>query len=339
MLPADVRGTNDTMTNSAQAWPRRGVLATGLALPALARAQSREWPSGPVRFITLWAAGGGSDVMARLYCTKLSELAGQQFIVENRAGAAGNLGTEMIAKAPPDGSVIGLGNVAPLALASSLYPSLPFNPRQDFTLVGGIWQMPNLLIINKDLPVNSVPELIAFLRANPGKYAYASPGSGTTNHLSAEMLKRAAGLDILHVPYRGGAPAHVDLLAGRVHMIFDAIPGGLPAAREGRVKALAVTSAQRSAAAPDIPTMAEFLPGFEITSWSGVVAPAGLPQPIVEKLAALTRQALQSPDLIAKFADYGASPWIVDTPTFARFRASEEQRFAELIRAAGARVD
>ena len=321
---------------------RRALLAAlpaALSLPGLARAQRGEWPAAPVRFITHWPAGGGSDVMVRIYCTKMSELAGQQFVVENRAGAAGNLGTEAIARAPADGSVIGLANIAPLALASSLYPNLPFDPARDFTLAGGIWQMPNVLIINKDIPAQTLPELIALLKANPGKYAYASAGSGTTNHLSGEMLKRAAGVDMLHVPYRGGAPAIVDLLAGRVQIFFDVVSSGLAQVREGRVRALAVTSARRSPAALEIPTMAEYLPGFEITSWSGVMGPAGLPAPIVGRLAALTRQALQSPDLIAKFRDNGATPWSIGPAEFTEFRAAEEARFGELIRASGARVD
>jgi tripartite-type tricarboxylate transporter receptor subunit TctC len=184
-----------------------------------------------------------------------------------------------------------------------------------------------------------VPELIALLKANPGKYTFASSGSGTTVHLSGEMFKTMAGLDILHVPYRGGAPAHVDLLGGRVHMIFDNIPQALAEAKEGKVRALAVTGAQRSPQAPEIPTMAEFLPGFEITSWGAVIGPAGLPKPMVQRLSALTKQALESPDLIARFRDNGATTWWTTPEGLADFRKQNEAQFAPLIRASGARVD
>jgi tripartite-type tricarboxylate transporter receptor subunit TctC len=269
----------------------------------------------------------------------MAEVTGQQFVVENRTGSAGNVGTEAIARAPADGNTIGLGSVAPLAISPILYARLPFNPNRDFTYVSGLWQLPNLLVVNNDVPARSVPELIALLKANPGRYAYASSGSGTTVHLSGEMFKSMAGLDILHVPYRGGAPAHIDLLAGRVHMIFDNIPQAFASAREGKVRALAVTGAQRSPQAPEIPTMAEFLPGFEITSWGAVIGPAGLPRPMVQRLSALTKQSLESPDLIARFRDNGATPWWTTPEDLAAFRSANEAAFAPLIRASGARVE
>ncbi len=210
---------------------------------------------------------------------------------------------------------------------------------RDLTHVSGLWQLPNLLIVNKDVPARTVPELIALLRAKPGEYAYASSGSGTTVHLSGEMFKSLAGVDILHVPYRGGAPAHIDLLAGRVHVIFDNIPQALASARDGKVRALAVTGARRGPQAPEIPTMAEFLPGFEVTSWGSVIGPAGLPGPVVERLSALTKQALENPDLAARFRDNGATPWWATPEDMLRFRASDEARFAPLVRASGARVE
>ncbi len=180
----------------------------------------------------------------------MSEITGQQFVVENRSGSGGNVGVDAIAKSQPDGYTIGLGSIAPHAIAPTLYANLPFNAAQDFTFISGLWQLPNLLVVNNDLPARSVPELIALLKANPGKYAYGSSGIGTTPHLSGELLKQMDGSDILHVPYRGGATALLDLLAGRVHLIMDNIPGLLPTAREGRIRALAVTGPQRSAAAP-----------------------------------------------------------------------------------------
>ena len=313
------------------------VLATApLAAPALGQGQ---WPTGPIRFIGIFPPGGGTDILSRLWCLKMSEITGQQFVVENRSGNGGNVGTEAIARSPADGNTIGLASVASLSIAPTLFARLPFDVRRDFSYIAGLWQLPNLLVINNDVPARTVPELIALLRANPGKYAYASSGSGTTVHLSGEMFKHLAGLDILHVPYRGGAPAHVDIQGGRVHMIFDNIPQGLALAREGKVRALAVTGAQRSPMAPEIPTMAEFLPGFEITSWGGVLGPAGIPRPIVDRINALTKQALESEDLARRFRENGATPWWTTPEDLASFRAANEASFAPLIRASGARVD
>lgn len=319
---------------------RRALLGLA-ALPALsapARAQPA-WPTGPVRFIGLFPPGGGTDILSRMYCLKMSEITGQQFVVENRAGSAGNIGTEAIARATPDGNTIGLASVAPLSIGPTLYARLPFNPTRDFSYVSGLWQLPNLLVVNNDVPARSVPELIALLRANPGKFAFASSGSGTTVHISGEMFKTMAGVDMLHVPYRGAAPAHVDIQGGRVHMIFDNIPQGLALHRDGRVRALAVTGAQRSPIAPEIPTMAEFLPGFEINSWGGVMGPAGVPRAIVDRLNALTKQALESDDLKRRFLENGATPWHTTPEELATYRAANEAAMAPIIRASGARVD
>ena len=318
---------------------RRSVLAFAaapLAAPAFAQPA---WPANSIRFIGLFPPGGGTDILSRLWCIKMSEITGQQFVVENRAGSAGNIGTEAIARAAPDGNTIGLASVAPLGIGPTLYSRLPFNPTRDFSYVSGLWQLPNLLVVNNDVPARSVPELIALLRANPGRFAYASSGSGTTVHISGEMFKTMAGVDMLHVPYRGAAPAHVDIQGGRVHMIFDNIPQGLALHRDGKVRALAVTGAQRSPQAPEIPTMAEFLPGFEITSWGGVMGPAGMPPAIVARLNALTKQALEADDLKRRFLENGATPWWTTPEDFATYRAANEAAFAPIIRASGARVD
>ncbi len=290
------------------------VLAAGSAAatttPARAADAAGDWPTQPVRYINLFPPGGATDVMSRIYCAKLGDVAEQQFIVENRAGAGGTVGQAAIAKAAPDGYTIGLGSIASLAIAPSIYPSLPYDPARDFTYVSGIWKLPNMLIVNNDLPVHSVPELIALLRASPRRYSYGSGGSGTSPHLSMEMLKQQAGFDVLHVPYRGGAPAMIDLLAGRVQMMFDNMPTAVAAAREGKVRALAVTSAERSPAAPEVPTIMEFVPGFEeITSWGGVVGPPALPAGVVERLNGFTRRALEDRDLIRVFQLNGATTW------------------------------
>jgi tripartite-type tricarboxylate transporter receptor subunit TctC len=319
----------------------RRALVAALAMPAIAQAQGNgaDWPNQAVRFIGIFPPGGGTDILSRIWCQKMTEVTGQQFVVENRSGSAGNVGTEAIAHARPDGYTIGLASVAALAISPTLYARLPFNPEKDFTYLSGLWQLPNMLVINNDVPAHTVPELIALIKANPGKYSFASSGSGTTVHISGEMFKSMAGLDIVHVPYRGGAPAHLDLMAGRVHMIFDNIPQALAEAREGKVRALAVTGAERSPQAPEIPTMAELLPGFEINSWGGVLAPAGLPRPMVERISMLTRQALATDDVKRKYYDNGATVWPASPAELVEFRRKNEAAFAPLIRASGARVD
>lgn len=316
---------------------RRSLIATA-AIPAVSWAQT-SWPAQPVRMIVPFAAGGGVDTLVRLWANRMGELAGQAFVVENRAGAAGDIGTSALARSPADGTVIGLGSVSSLAISPTLRASVPFDVERDFAYVSGLWQLPNLLVVNNDVPATTVPELIELIRRNPGKYTFASPGSGTTVHLSGEMFKQKAGLDMLHVPYRGGAAAHIDLLAGRVHMIFDNIPQGLANSRQGKVRALGVTSRERSPMAPEIPALAEFLPGFDITSWGSVIAPAGLPEPIVARLSALTRAALESPEVADKFRENGAATWWTTPEDLAAFRRANQEQLAPVIRASGARIE
>ena len=319
---------------------RRSLIsAAAVTAAAPALGQRGSWPTGPIRFIGIFPPGGGTDILSRLWCTKMGEITGQSFVVENRSGSAGNVGTEAIARSAPDGNTIGLASVAPLAISPTLYARLPFDVNRDLSYICGLWQLPNMLVVNNDVPARTVAELIALCRANPGRYAFASSGSGTTVHLSGEMFKQLAGIDILHVPYRGGAPANVDLLAGRVHMMFDNIPQALAHHRAGQMRALAVTGAQRSPQAPEIPTMAEFLPGFEITSWGGVCGPAGMPAEMVERIGQLGRQAVEAPDTRRRFEENGAAVWWTSPQGLADFRRENEQRFAPLIRASGARVD
>ncbi len=325
--------------------PRRMLLAAtaGLALPGIARAQGNaqgsDWPNRPVRYINPYPAGGSTDVLSRIWCARMSELTGQSFVVENRGGAGGNVGVEAIARAAPDGYTIGLGGIATHAIAPTLYGSLPFDPVKDFTFISGLWQLPNLLGVNLDLPAHSVPELIALLKANPGKYSFGSAGSGTTLHLSGEMFKQLAGVDMVHVPYRGAAPGLVDLMAGRIHMMFDNMPSILSLARQGKVRALAVTSANRSPAVPDLPAISEFLPGFDVVSWTLVCGPAGLPRAVSERMSAFSKRALEHPDLVRAFAEQGATAWYTSMEEIANYRTAQQARLAPLIRASGARVD
>jgi len=327
--------------------PRRAALALGLAAPALAaRAQSAStpgaaWPTQPVRYINGYPAGGATDTLSRLYCARMAEVTGQQFVVENRSGSGGIVGADAIAKSRPDGTTVGLGGIATGAIAPTLYASLPFDPRRDFTHASGLWQLPNMLVVNNDLPARTVPELIELARARPGgrQLTYASAGAGTTIHLAGAMFAHAIGAPMLHVPYRGGAPAMVDVIAGRVDMIFDNIPGALAQARQGKVRPIAVTGRGRNAAAPEVPAMAEHLPGFEMVSWTCLSAPAGLPPGMAARMTALTRQALSSEELRRSFAEHGATPWWTTAEDIEAYRAAQEAALRPLILASGARVE
>jgi tripartite-type tricarboxylate transporter receptor subunit TctC len=315
-----------------------GALATPMLATGIARAAD-DWPSKPVRYINSFPAGGPTDILSRVACQKLSELTGQQFIVDNKGGSGGNVGAEAIAHSAPDGYTIGLYSVASHAIAPTLYAKLPFDPAKDFTAVTMLWSLPNLLIVRPGIPAKTVPELIKLARANPGKYSFASSGSGTTVHLAGELFKYMAKIDLLHVPYRGSAPATQDLLAGQVDMIFDNIPGSLAQMHADKAVGLAVTSLQRSPVAPEIPAMAEFLPGYEINSWGGICGPAGLPPAMVEKLSALTQKALESDDLKKTYLKQGATPLWMSPADTAAYRAADEKRLAPVIKASGARVD
>ena len=325
--------------------PRRRALilsASAFAAPMIASGIVRaadEWPNKPVKYINLFPAGGPTDVLSRIACQKLTELTGQQFIVENRGGSGGNVGADAIAKSAPDGYTIGLMSVSSHAIATTLYAKLPFNADKDFTPVTMLWSLPNLLIVRKSLGPKTVPELIAMAKQNPGKISYASSGAGTTVHLSGAVFASLAGIDILHVPYRGSAPAIQDLLADQVDMIFDNIPGSLAQMAGGKVWGLGVTSTERSPMAPDVPTMAEFLPGFDINSWGGICGPAGLPPAIVDKLNALAKQALDSDEVKKAYLKNGATPLWKSVPDTIAYRRAEEQRFAPIVKASGAKVD
>ena len=329
---------NNTLSRRRALSLAGGALATPMLVSGIARAAD-DWPSKPVRYINSFPAGGPTDVLSRIACQKLGEMTGQQFIVENKGGSGGNVGAEAIAHAAPDGYTIGLYSVASHAIAPTLYAKLPFDPAKDFTAITMLWSLPNLLIVRPGIPAKTVPELIKLARANPGKYSFASSGSGTTVHLAGELFKYMAKLDLLHVPYRGSAPATQDLLAGQVDMIFDNIPGSLAQMRADKAVGLAVTSLQRSPAAPEIPAMAEFLPGYEVNSWGGICGPAGLPPAMVEKLSALTQKALESNDLKATYLKQGATPLWMSPADTAAYRAADERRLAPVIKASGARVD
>jgi len=315
--------------------PTRRLILAGLALPAIARAQSTDWPRQPVRFINLYAPGGANDILSRAFCQAMSTITGQQFVVENRTGAGGTVGSDAIAKARNDGYTVGLGGVANLAIAPSVFPNLPYDPSRDYTHIHGLYLQPNVLFCRTDLPARTIPEFIALLKANPGKYNYATGGAGTTPHLSAELFKLRTGTDMPFVQYRGGAPALIDLLAGQVQVMMDNLAGPIGTIREGKVRALAVTSPQRTPALPDVPTLAEFLPGFDLTSWNGLIAPAGLPPGMVARMAGLVRQALTTPEIARIYAEQGATPWLIGPEEFAAYARGQEPLMREIVQKAG----
>ena len=315
-----------------------GALAAPMIASGIARAAD-DWPNKPVKYINLFPAGGPTDVLSRIACQKLSEITGQQFIVENKGGSGGNVGADAIAHSAPDGYTIGLLSVSSHAIATTLYSKLPFNADKDFTPVTMLWSLPNLLIVRKGLGPKTVPELIAMAKEKPGKISYASSGAGTTVHLSGALFAAMAKIDILHVPYRGSAPAIQDLLADQVDMIFDNIPGSLAQIAGGKVWGLAVTGTEPSPMAPDVPPMAKFLPGYDINSWGGICGPAGLPPAMVEKLSAITKQALDSDDVKKAYLKNGATPYWKSVADTVAYRRAEETRFGPIVKASGAKVD
>jgi tripartite-type tricarboxylate transporter receptor subunit TctC len=247
-------------------------------------------------------------------------------------GGGGDIGVNTVARSQPDGYTLGLGGVASHAISPTLKAGkLPFDPERDFTFISNIWSLPNFLVGNMNLPANSVPELIDLLKRNPGKYSYGSAGLGTTLHISGELFKLLAGVDMLHVPYRGGAPAMVDVMGGQVQMIFDNIPGALAQYRPGKVKGFGVTSAKRSPVVPDIPAIGEFLPGYDLSSWTSVCGPAKLPAAVVERCSMFAKQALESPDLQKAFFDRGATTFWLSPKEAVAYRASEAKRLGDII--------
>jgi len=320
---------------------RRGLVALAtLALgccATVAQAQAR-YPVKPVKLVVPFAAGGTTSILARLLAERLGQGLGQPFVVDNRPGAGGNVGMDAVAKAEPDGYTLLMGPIG-LAINPALYPKMAFDPQRDFAPIGLYAGVPNLLVVHPSVPANSVAELIAHARANPGKLAYASNGNGTSSHLAAEMLKAAAGLYILHIPYRGGAPAMQDLLAGQVHMLFDQMPAVLPQVQGGRVRALGVSSMKRSAAGQEVPAISESLKGFDMTVWFGILAPKGTPAQIVTQLNAEMLKVLNDPAFQAQLAKMGVTPMPSSPEEFARYIATETTRWARVVKDSGARID
>jgi tripartite-type tricarboxylate transporter receptor subunit TctC len=311
-----------------------------LAPLTVARAQAA-WPSAkPVRFIVPFSPGGGTDTVSRLICDQLSRSLGQSFVIDNKGGAGGNIGTVELARSAPDGYTLGLISVASHTLNPMLYGKLPYDPDKDLIAISRVALLANLLGVTPKLPVSNVAELIALCKKEPGKYAFASSGPGTSLHLSGELFKAMTGVDILHVPYKGAGAAYGDLISGVVQMMFANMPSMLPQVRGGKINGLGVTSAERSKAAPDIPAIAETVPGYVATSWYGVAAPSGTPEPIVARLESAIAAALATPEIQKRWTDdLGLDLPPAGRKGFAEFVAADRKLWAPAVQASGVKLD
>ena len=319
----------------------RGLAFALAALASFGLLAQESYPSRPITIVIGFSAGGSTDIVARLLAEEMRKTWGVPVVIDNRPGAGGNIGAAMVSRAKPDGYTLLMGSVGPLAINASLYANMPYDNLADFTPICLVVHVPNMLVVNpKAMPVHSFAEFVALVKANPGKYFYASTGTGTSSHLSGELLKSMAGVDITHVPYKG-AVALNDLLAGdQVHFMFATIPSVIEFVRAGKLTALAVTSKTRSAAAPNVPTVAESgFPGFEASSWFGLVGPAGLPRDNVAKLRAEVVRALAMPEIRDKLVQQGADP-VGSTPEeFGAYMRAETAKWANVVKLSGAKAD
>jgi tripartite-type tricarboxylate transporter receptor subunit TctC len=298
------------------------------------------FPDRGVRIVVPFPAGGSNDVVARMLGAKLQELWGQPVVIDNRAGAGGNIGAEAVARSPADGYTLLLTAPGPLAVNRSLYTQLSFNPTQDFTPVALIASVPIVLAVNPNVKATTVAELIALAKASPGKLNFGSSGLGSTNHLAGELLKTRAGIDIVHVPYRGAAPAMNDLIGGQIPMMFDNMPAIRPQVQGGTIRAIAVAGAARSPLFPELPTMVEAgVPNFEASSWFGLVAPARMPPDVMKALIDSVTKLLKDPDMVKRLADVGAEPGTLSGDDFAAFLRTESEKWGQVVKTAGAKVE
>jgi len=320
---------------------RRHLMLGSLAMaaPFVARADGA-WPIKPVRFIVPFAPGGGTDSVSRLICDQLSRRLGQSFVVDNKGGAGGNIGTVELARSAPDGYTLGLISVASHTLNPMLYRKLPYDADKDIIAISRVALLANLLGVTNSLPVSNVAELISLCKKEPGKYAFASSGPGTSLHLSGELFKALAGVDIVHVPYKGAGQVYGDLIAGTVQMMFANMPSMIGQVRGGQVRGLGVTSAERSKAAPDIPAIDETVPGYVATSWYGVGAPTGTPEPILARLETAIGEALATPEIQKRWRDdLGLDMPPAGRAGFQAFIEADRKQWAPAVKASGVHLD
>jgi len=317
------------------------AILLGLTVGASALAQTADnYPNRSITMVVAFPAAGTTDILARLIGQKLTEKFKQTVVVENRPGAGGNIGTAYVAKAPPDGYTIMMGTIGTQSINPSLYKKMPYDAAKDFVPITRAAMVPNLLVVNKDAPFNTLPEMMAYERTNPGKLTYGSSGNGTTLHLSGELFNLMAGSKITHIPYKGSTPAVADLMGGQISMIFDNMPSVIQQVKSGRLKALAVTSAQRNPQLPEIPTIQELgVAGYEVWSWFGLLAPAATPKPIVDKLNTSIVDIMKQPDVQAKIIELGAVPVPETSAEFGAFIAAETLKWAKVIKEANIGMD
>ncbi len=299
-------------------------------------AYAQDYPARPIRFVVPFPASGGGDIIIRALSQKLSERLGQPVVVDNRSGAGGNVGTEIVARAPADGYTLIMANVSPMAINTSIYKKMPYNPLTDFTPISLVASFPNVLVVHPSLPARSVAELVALARAQRGQLTYASAGAGSTTQLSAEFFKSQAKINMVHVPYKGGGQALIDVIAGHVTLYFSSVPGAMMHVRSQKLRGLAVTSLTRSSAAPAIPTFHESgYPGFEAATWIGAAAPAGLARPIVSRLNTEIVDIMRAPDMRERLITQGAEPQTNTPEQFAAYIKSEIAKWAKIVRDTG----
>ncbi|HWI79914.1 MAG TPA: tripartite tricarboxylate transporter substrate binding protein [Ramlibacter sp.] len=299
-------------------------------------ASAESYPSRPIKLVVGFPPGGINDIVARIVGQKLSESLGQPVVVDNRAGAGGTIGADSVAKAKPDGYTLLLGSVSNIAMAPSQYKALPYDPTKDFTPVALLASAPNILVVNSSLPIKSVKDLIALAKQKPGQISYASAGNGTSNHLTVELLKVLADIDLVHIPYKGDTPAITDVIGGQVPMMFPTLPVALPHIKSGKLRAIAVSSAKPTSLMPGVPTVAESggLPDFEVSVWVGILAPAGTPKDIVERLSTELTKIVRLPEIKEKLASLGAEPATMDPARFAGYIKSETAKWSKVAQAA-----
>ena len=300
---------------------------------------AQNYPAKPIRMVVPWPPGGTTDILGRVLGQKLSESFGQPVVIDNRGGAAGNIGSEAAAKSPPDGYTLLLGTMSTHAMNQFLYSKMTYDPVNDVAPISLVANVATVLVVHPSLPVGNIKDLVVLAKANPGKLNFASGGVGSFNQLCAELLKLTAKIDIVHVPYKGGGPAVTDLLGGQVEMLFTGAPVTMPHIKAGKLKVIAVTDSKRAAALPEVPTIGEALPGYEFNNWYGVMAPAGTARPIVDKLNAETARILALPDVREKFTSLGADPTPSTPDKFGSVMKSDADKWGKIIKLTGARAD